>query len=182
MKRMGRIFFVILLFSSCSVSRETVLMKDQARQEARLEEQVMIRQAVESGHFMIKLNRIYITYGGFVDLVPRNNYIIIDGNIARISTAYIGRQYSYRPISGINMQGETLHYKLTGDKSKGRYDVEMRVSQGGDSFDLYLTVSDNGSCSVSLSNAMISSVRYTGQIYPLIKKVENPVQPDQNII
>jgi hypothetical protein len=157
-------------------------MKDQARQEARLEQQAMIGQAVESGHFIIKLDRIYITYGGFVDLVPSSNYIIIDGNIARISTAYIGRQFGYRPISGINMKGETLHYKLTGDKSKGRYDADIRVAQGGDSFDLYVSVSDDGSCSVSLSNARISSVRYTGHIYPIIKKVENPVQSDQTII
>jgi hypothetical protein len=179
MKRIGFVFFVFLLFSSCSATREAANVKDQSRQEARLARQAMIRQAVESGHFIIKLDRIYLSYGGFVDLVPRSNYIIVNGERARISTAYIGRQYSYRPISGINMRGETIHYKIKGDQAKGLYDIDMRVIQGGDAFDVYLSVSDNGTCSVSLSNARIASVRYSGQLFPVMERIVNPSQTPQ---
>ena len=46
-----------------------------------------------------------------VDLVPRANYIIIDGETAVISAAYLGRQYDIRPIAGINMQGRAEEYE-----------------------------------------------------------------------
>jgi hypothetical protein len=179
MKRIGFIFFVFLLFSSCAATWEAANVKDQSRQEAKLERQLLLRQAVESGHFIIKLDRIYLSYGGFIDLVPRSNYIIVDGGKAKINTAYIGRQYSYRPISAINMRGETIHYKLKGDQSKGRYDIDMRVVQGGDAFDVYLSISESGTCSVSLSHPRISSVRYAGRVFPVMDRIVNPAQTPQ---
>ena len=47
--------------------------------------------------FIIKFDRLYISHGGTIDLIPKANYIILDGDKVIISAAYVGRQYSYRP-------------------------------------------------------------------------------------
>ena len=54
-----------------------------------------------------------------VELIPRANFIIIDGEKAVISTAYLGRQYDIKPIAGINMRGRAEDYALYQQHLKG---------------------------------------------------------------
>ncbi|HLP72095.1 MAG TPA: DUF4251 domain-containing protein [Bacteroidales bacterium] len=155
--------FSILLISSCSVSREAG--------ESQLDEAV-VRQAIESRRFIVKLDRLY-TYGGMMFLRPRANYIIVDGEKAIISTAYVGRQYDIRPIAGINMHGLTSDYRITGRESRGTYEISMKVGNQASSFDIYLTVGKTGSVSASVNSIRIESARYSGYIVPIGERPEN---------
>jgi sensor domain CHASE-containing protein len=177
MKTLLYITLALLFMSSCATSKETLSVRDELKKEKLLAEQALIEKAVESRRFIIKLDKIYFTYGGIADLIPRSNYIIIDGRKAIISAAYLGRQFDFRPIAGINMRGEAIEYELTSNTSKGLYEIKMKVDNKTNSFDVYLRIGKNGSCSASLSSMKIDNVRYQGYIVPIKDK---EIAPDQN--
>ncbi len=167
MKKILFIVTTLLVISSCAATRETNSSRHELRKEANLAKQTIIRKAVETRKFIIRFDRIYFSHGGLVDLVPRANYMIVDGEKAIINTAYLGRQYDIRPISGINMRGRTTEYNLEDDSSRGKYKLNMKVNNRSDSFDVFLTIGLDGSCNVSMSNIRIDNVRYSGHIVPL---------------
>jgi hypothetical protein len=181
MKKLFFIFIAIMLFSSCSTTKEAKSSRIEARKEKNLAEQEVVRQAVESKRFIIKLDRLYFSHGGMIDLIPRANYIIIDGEKAIISAGYLGRQYDLRPIVGINVKGKLMDYELTNDSSKNMYTIKMEVSNSRNSFDVYLRIGKNGYCSASVSSLKIDYVQYSGQIVPIKEKQTIPIQRDEII-
>jgi hypothetical protein len=170
MKKLFAVTIVLILISSCSTTKEAKSSNTELRNKEKLAEQVVVKKAVESRRFAIRLDRLYITYGGTVDLIPKSNYIIIDGDKAIISAAYLGRQYEIKPIVGINMHGETTNYELTSKVSKGQFEIKTKVTNGINTFDLYLSIGKNGSCNASLSSNLIDNINYTGYIVPLKDK------------
>ena len=167
MRNLLFIISTLLIVSSCATTKEAKLARKELKNEKKLAEQVLIEKAVESRRFIIKLDRIYFTRGGFLDLKPRNNYIIIDGKKAIISAAYIGRQYDIKPIAGISMHGEAKNYEMSNNTSKGLYKIKMDVDNEFNSFNINLTVGNNGSCTASLSSMKIDFVSYHGHIVPI---------------
>lgn len=181
MKKLSAIIITLLVISACSTTREARTSNNQLRDEKVLAEQAVIKQAVESRKFIIKLDRLYFSHGGMIELVPRSNYIIIDGEKAIISAGYLGRQFNIKPIAGINIRGETVNYELTSKLSKGRYEIKTKVTNGSNSFDLYLTINKTGSCNASLSNMLIDYVSYRGYIVPIKDKTAVPLQKGREI-
>jgi hypothetical protein len=181
MKKFLAFIITIVVISSCATTKETGTTNSESRTEKKLAEQAVIKRAVESRRFIIKLDRLYFSRGGMIELQPRLNYIIIDGEKAIISVGYLGRQYDIRPIAGINMRGATTNYILTSKQSRGIFEIKTRVTNNKTSFDLYLTIGKNGSCSASLSNIMIDYVNYRGYIVPIKDQTTDPVQYGKEI-
>jgi hypothetical protein len=167
MKKVAVILSVIFLFSACSSTKELSSNRAENKKLKKLAEKAEVKKAVESRRYVIKVNRLYTMGGGSLEMVPTSNFVIVNGEIASISLGYVGRSYSIRPISGINMNGHTLEYKMQTDDSKGLYKVQMSVKAGSDKFDVYLNIGDDGSCSISLINPYIQSVSYSGTLVPL---------------
>jgi hypothetical protein len=170
--------FSILLFSSCSVSKEARSEKAELRHQRDLVNQALVKNAIESKRFIVRLERIYLPLG-MIDLVPRRNYIVVDGQKAIINTAYIGRQWDIRPIAGINVRGVTEDYELTNKVSKGLYQISMKVENGAASFNVYMTVSPNGDVSASLNGIRIDNARYKGHVIPISKHNTNQEQENE---
>lgn len=170
MKRLISIFGIIsvLLISSCSTSREAT-SKSEARKQQDQINQALVQSAVESKRFIVKLDRIYLR-GGMIDLVPRLNYIIVDGDKAVINTVYFGRQWDIRPIAGINISGITKDYEVVNKVSKGLYEIALKVGNGSASFNVYLTIGRNGTVSASLNSIRIENARYRGYVIPISNK------------
>lgn len=178
MKKVLRVLATILpliFLSSCATSGFVSESADQRD----LDEEV-VRKAVESRKFIIKLERLY-TNGGFLELRPRTNYIIVDGRKAVINAAYFGRQYDIRPIAGINMQGVASNYEITRRISREKYDIRLRVDNGATSFDVFLTIGKNGSANASVNSLRIENAQYRGYVVPLNEEVKMPLQ-DNGVI
>jgi hypothetical protein len=171
MKKLLTTFITILVISSCSTTKEARSSRSKIRDEKNLAEQAVIQQTVESGRFIIRLEWLYVSYGGMIDLNPGTNYIIIDENKAVIRAGYLGRQYDIRPIAGINMRGEAINYKLTRMSSKGMYEIRTKIENKNNSFDLFLEIGKNGKCSASISSILIDHASYRGYIIPIKNKI-----------
>jgi hypothetical protein len=172
------LFFLAILplLSACSATKDVQSSRAEMRKDKKIAEQAIVKKAVESRSYIIKLDRMYLMHGGIVNLYPRVNFIIIDGNKAVISTAYFGRQYDIRPIAGISMYGRPTDYELTYNISKGIYEVHSVIKNDSNSFDLYLTIGKGGNCTVSFNNMKLDYVSYKGYLVPVKKKVTMPLQ------
>jgi hypothetical protein len=171
MKKLWILIIIPLMMLSCSTSKEASTTRSEARRDKKLTNELLVKNAVESRRYIIKFQRLYSRRGSYFDLIPRANYIIIDGEKAVISTAYLGRQYDIRPIGAINTRGKAENYEVTTQLNKGKYEISLKVDNGGaNTFNLYLTISKNGNCSASVSSLRIDNVRYSGYLVPLADK------------
>ena len=132
MKKIAFLLTVVLAFSACTSTKELSTNRVENRKLKKLAEQAEIIKAVESRRYIIKVNRLYTTGGGIWDMVPSSNFVIINGEIASISLGYMGRSYFSRPISGINLNGHTIDYKMESNQTKGIYKIQMAVKVGAD--------------------------------------------------
>jgi hypothetical protein len=177
MKKIFVVITILVVMVSCATTKEAKLSRAELRNAKKIARQDEVRNAVESRKYIIKFDKLYFSYGGMADLLPRANYIIVDGEKAIINTAYLGRQFDIRRIAAIDIFGRSVNYQLTNDLSKGNYKVNMKVSNGGgNSFDLYVDISKNGYCTVSVSSLKISYIRYSGYIVPISPKTDTILQ------
>ena len=181
MKNMIFIVAGLIILTSCATSRVEESSKPESKNYKSLVQQETIRQAVEMRRFLLKFNKLYILHGGMIDLKPNNNYIILDGDKIIISTAYIGRQYSYRPIAGIDMKGKTVAFELKDNSSKGLFKIRIKVKNEQNTFDIFLTIDKDGYCNASLTSYKIDRVEYSGNFIPLRAKEENSEQENSLI-
>ena len=181
MKRLLYFLTGLVLLSGCAVSNDARTARLEKKDIEKKLEMAIVKKSVESRQYIIRMDKIFTTGGIWADLMPRNNYIIIDGEIASVSLAYLGRSYVSRPISGINFNGHTVYYKLSSVESKGLYNIETKVQKGNDTFDFYLTISDSGNCTVSVNNSHLQSVSYRGSLVPITRLSKSPVKENEII-
>lgn len=167
MKKVVFIIVICLLISGCSTTKEARISRAEKRQSIKIADQAAVKKAVESRRYIIRMERIYLMGGGFLELVPKNNYIIVDGGAASVSLGYVGRNFGTRPISGINFNGQTIKYELESNEGKGTYNINMEVRYRNDKFDLYLNIGSDGNCNVSVINSNIQTISYSGQLVPI---------------
>jgi hypothetical protein len=177
MKNLVFILIAGALMTSCTSSKETTSSKSDRK---AAEKETVIR-AVESRQYIIKMDKIYMQGGGVVELVPRSNFFIINGEIASVSLAYLGKSYFIRPITGINFNGQTVRYEMQNNSEKGLYDIQVEVVKGGDKFNFYISIGTSGYCNVSLNNPYIESVSYRGILVPLSQKQKSETVQKENI-
>ena len=177
MKTLLYILGTFFIISSCSTTKESGLAGSE-----RKDIDPAVKNAIEARRYIIKLDRLY-SWGGVINLKPRSNYIIVDGEKAIISAAYMGRQYDIRPIAGISMRGVARDYEVTSKLSKGKYEVKMKVgNESTDVFDVYLTISKDGSAGASVSGLRIENISYRGYVVPLGNQVRVPLQEENGMI
>ncbi len=164
--------FLVLLMS-CATTRTGETSKKEIKQQKSIVQQTEIKQAVDARRFLIKFDRLYYSNGGRMDLKPTYNYILLDGERVVISAAYMGRQFGNRMIRGIDMVGRAVSFELSNNASKGTYDIRMKVKNDRNTFDVSVTITNDGSCNASVLSGLIDYVRYTGNFVPLKPKEEN---------
>lgn len=177
MKKLFILVISLVIMSSCNTTKVAKSSRAELRKEQKLLSQEMVKNAVESKKYIIKFDRIYFSYGGIIELIPRANFIIIDGERAILNTAYLGRQFDIKPIAAIDIRGKAVDYALTDNLSKGSYEVKMKVNNGGsNSFEIFIRISKDGYCSTSISSLKIDNVTYAGHLVPIANKTETSPQ------
>jgi hypothetical protein len=179
MKKAAFVLTVLVLALACiSLNNLSAQGDKSSRAEKRklkkIAEQAVVKKAVESRRYVIKVNRLYSNGAAFYEMVPSSNFLIVNGEFASISLGYIGRSFGSRPITGINMNGQTYNYKMQDNESKGVYSVQMSVKYGSDKFDIYLSIGASGNCDISINNPYIQSIHYEGNLEPIPASMPTP--------
>jgi hypothetical protein len=118
MKKLFILFISLVVLASCTTTKEAKSSKAELRKEKKFIEQALVKNAVESRRYIIKFDRIYFSFGGIIDLIPRANFLIIDKDRAILNTAYLGRQYDIKPIAAINVRGRAFDYAVNDNLSQ----------------------------------------------------------------
>jgi hypothetical protein len=87
---------------------------------------------------------------------------------------YYGRVYSAAPYTGdggLKFEGEPQEFKV--EKGKKNYSVTAVVKGGTDNYTLNMTVSFDGSASLSIISNNRSTISYSGDIYPYPTQTES---------
>jgi hypothetical protein len=172
----------ILLLVSCSTSNLSKTARNEQKLEKKAAKMEFVQKTIESGSFLIKMDRLQIPRGGYVFLSPISNYIIIKNGYVRMRLGYIGRTYDVRGITGINLKGQATKYELISDKSKGVYDMNIEVEDGGDIFKINLAINGDEYCDATVSNMRIETIRYSGHLIPAKEPISEPsYQPNHAI-
>ena len=180
---MNKILFSLaaaLLITSCTSTKEVAMTRKEARNERKLAKLAEVKKAVEARRYIIKVSRLYTSGGGILELIPRANYIIVDGELASVSLGYVGGSYGGRAITGMNFSGRTVKYELVSNTSKNTFDISMKVAKGSSTFDFYITVDQSGWCNVSVNNLNIQTTSYRGQVVPVTGNIKGPVAAVEN--
>jgi hypothetical protein len=167
MKNLIIFITTFVLFTSCSVPKEGTTSGVEKRQTQRLVTAGLVMNAVESRKFIVKLDRLYPRGGGIVELRPRSNYIVIDGNVASVRAAYFGRQYDLRIIEGIRLAARTEEYSINKNVDKQQYKISLKITSGGDTFDVFLDITNTGKCYATISSLKIDQMSYSGELVPI---------------
>ena len=150
---------ILVLASGCSSTKKT----SEQRAEAKAIKQQEIVQAIENNNYVVKARSLYTGRNTYLNLRPDHNYIVINGNMARVNLAYVGRSFSTRPITAINLSGriEGMSISL---KKKGSRLIKFSVEENGEKFDIYLHASRSGDCKIDVINPRIDNISYVGRI------------------
>jgi hypothetical protein len=167
MKKILLILGIAAIIASCASTKDTADSGTNKRELKKIAEKAVVKKAIESRRYIIKVDRVYSERGQIADLRPSNNFIIINGEQANVSLPYIGRSYGARPISGINFNGQTFKYELNSNEVKGLYEINMKVGKGNETFNVYLNVGAEGYCTFTINNMYISSLSYKGKLVPI---------------
>jgi hypothetical protein len=156
---------MLLTVSSCSMVR-TADSSAGARRAARLEAtRESVEKSMQSGKYLIRMDRLEGSRALTVNLSPQFNYIIVDQGMVRMKLGYIGRQYDFRGIAAINMSARSESYELFRDEDKNSYEIKIKARQAGELFDILLSIDDRGNCTARIYNNRIESVRYRGHLF-----------------
>jgi hypothetical protein len=180
MKKLIYILTCLIFMTSCATTKIKEPSNSEAQELQKKIRQEDVRQAIEARRFLLKFNRLYVLHGGTIDLKPASNYIILDGDWVIINAAYMGVQYSSRPIAGIDMKGKAVASVFKYNSSKGFYEIRIKVKNEQTQFDVFLTIDMDGDCDASITSHKIDRVRYTGNFIPLRPKETNNSQ--ENIL
>jgi hypothetical protein len=156
-----------MLIFSCATPKIQESSGRLSGKEVKVLRKAEVKQAVDIRRFLVRFDKLYTMRGGRVDLIPKANYIIIDGDRVILSAAYVGRQYGIRPIAAINMTGKAEAYEIKNNPDKGSCHIKVKVSSSSNTFDVYIDISPEGYCEAAVTNLQLDQVRYRGSLLPL---------------
>jgi len=139
MKKILFMVTVLMVILSCSITRQEKYLSADLIQEEKLLKQAIVKDAVETGRFRLKLTSLPQEYYYYYE---RYN-IFVDTNTFQIE--FLAGPYP----PGMSAPMEIFEYKLTPDPGKG-YVIEMRckheVNTVGNGVYLYLSLKNDGTC------------------------------------
>lgn len=163
---MKRINYIIIIAAIAAVSCTSGKELQSGRDERKVKRAEMVSEAVRSDMYIVKIEKMYGRGGRMFDMVPSRNYIVVNHDEARMNFGYSGRSMDIMQISGINMHGKVVDRKLKTGKH-GQFDIDMKIRENNDVFDVNITVGTNGYCDIGISHPRIDYARYRGQLYRL---------------
>jgi hypothetical protein len=157
-------FAVLLGLVSCTATKNADSARATRKAINAEETRLKVDRLVQSGSYLIKIDRLYSGRVSNTYLSPNQNFILIDKGQLRMKLGYLGRSYSSRGIAAINMSAKAEEYEIVRDSTKKMYDVRIKASQAGEQFEIFLSIDDSGYATMSVTNPHIETVRYNGKL------------------
>jgi hypothetical protein len=160
------IFILTMLYSFAVISGfSQEKSKKYLKDEQKIEKQKQIDSLVISKTFVFIATRAFPQSGKSIDLTTNSGYVKFDTILIKSDMPFFGRAYSgisYGGDGGMKFEGKPKEYTV--NKSMKNYEVKANVKGSNDYYQLFLTVSFDGSASLSINSNNRSSISYSGNI------------------
>jgi hypothetical protein len=161
------LILMVLVFVLASYSYAQEKSKKQLKEEKKIELRKEVEQLVNSKEFIFLATTAFPSGMRSVNLSVNSNFVKYHPASIESYMPYYGRVYSAAPYSsdnGLKFKGEPTEFKV--ETGKKNHSVTAVVKGETDNFTLNLTVSFDGSASLSIISNNRSTISYNGQIYP----------------
>lgn len=162
---------LILLLMTSAFSQEK--SEKEIKEERKLEKQKQVETMVNDTLFVFVARTALPTGMRSVNLSSNPNYIKFQPKMIESEMPYFGKGYSgigYGGDTGLKFKGKPE--KFTVQKQKKNYQIDTNVKVESDNFRLSLSVTFEGSASLSIISNNRSTISYQGEISPLKKSGE----------
>lgn len=122
---------------------------------------------INSRDFVFQARRAIPSQGNSVDLTTNRSYIIFNPDFIESYMPFFGRAYSgvgYGSDTGLHFRGQPENFTV--EKRKKNYQVSVTVKGETDNFRLFLTVSQDGTASLTINSNNRQAISYIGDIIP----------------
>lgn len=144
--------------------------KEAKKEEKRKKEEWMkqvTQSMVNNRRFVLEADYISGKSGTLIPVNPSINFIIIDSASATMqlgSATGVG----WNGLGGVTVSGNVSRYETTRVEKKKyiAYNVLVIVFTNLGTYDIHLTVTDNGKADATIRGTTSGQVHYTGTLYP----------------
>lgn len=154
---------MLVLIPVSIFSQET--SKKQSKEERKLEKQKQTEALVNNKTFIFTGNMAHPQGGRSVHLTTTPNFVKFSPDLIDSDMPFFGRAYSgagYGGPTGMIFKGKPEEF--TFEKTKKGYFIKAVVKADNDSYNISLTVSPEGSGSLTILSVTRSSISYSGKI------------------
>ena len=162
----GKIMHLVLLLLIGTIPVAAQKSDRKAEKERkRVEKEKEITALIDSKTFEFRATRAIPTGYKSVDLTTNPNFVKFSNDLIVSEMPFYGRAYSvsYGGDSGLKFEGKPEIYTV--EKKKKNYEIEAKVKDKNDYFTINLTVSSEGSSTMSISSNNRTSISYNGEIF-----------------
>ena len=172
--------FFLILFISLSVFAQTEEPVDKkadrkkAKQEKKEEEQkmresmaILTKQMIEEQKFVMEAIYLNSRGGDMISVSPELNFIIIDTTYGMIQLGTLDGT-GFGTQGTLTFDGEVTRYDVhrTEKKNYTAWDVMIVIFSNIGTYDISLSISDDGTGEATISGSGAGSVTSTGRLYP----------------
>lgn len=142
----------------------------QSKKEKREQKEMQVKEMIESGRFMIDVNRAVPMSGRAVNLTSPYS-LELRGDSVLSYLPYFGRAYSapYGGGKGLNFTETVSEYDLSYDK-KGVARIKFRTRTDEDNYAFNVQVFPNGSSTISVTPVNKQGIMFYGEVAPKKEK------------
>ena len=147
--------------------------RKQLREESKIEKAKQIAILVDSEEFVFVAKRALPQGFRTVDLTTNTNFIEFKPDFIKSEMPFFGRGYSgigYGGDSGLKFEGKPS--ELTIEKTKKTFELKATVRGAQDVFKISLSISFDGSATLTISSNNRSTISYYGEISKIEKNAD----------
>ncbi|MGM8361155.1 DUF4251 domain-containing protein [Flavobacterium sp. ARAG 55.4] len=165
MKSYKRIVFVVFFFSFFTVFAQEK-SKKQLRTEQKLEKQKEIEKLIDAKAFEFVAQNSNSQIFRFIDLTANPNFVRFRPDFIKSEMPFFGRGFSGLGYgssdTGLKFEGKPEKFEVK--KVKKGYQIDVEVKGQQDFFNMTLSVSSQGSATLSIISNNRSPINYFGAI------------------
>jgi hypothetical protein len=168
--KIAQLTLFMLIMAHPAIAQKTDRQAE--KEKKRIEREKEISALVESKTFEFRASRAIPTGYRSVDLTTNPNFVKFSPDLIVSAMPFFGRAYSvsYGGDNGLKFDGKPEIFTV--EKKKKNYSLEAKVKGSDDNYTIGLTISFEGSSSLSISCNKRAFISYNGEIYPVEKPTE----------
>ena len=166
-----RIIGLLMLLFLVTIGYAQEKTRKQLREESKIEKIKQIAILVDSKEFVFVGQRAFPQGFRTMDLTTNTNFIEFKPDFIKSEMPFFGRGYSgigYGGDAGLKFEGKPIEFSIV--KAKKTHELNTSVRGEGDVFRINLSISDQGSATLTINSNNRSPISYFGEIFKIKKE------------